>query len=98
MRLGAKACFDAVNAAGGVNGLPITLHTLDDGYEPARCKANTEQFIKDEVFALFGYVGTPTSLAALPLLTAAKIPFVAPFTGAEALRDPFNRLVFHVRA
>jgi ABC-type branched-subunit amino acid transport system substrate-binding protein len=98
MRLGAKACFDAVNAAGGVNGLPITLHTLDDGYEPARCKANTEQFIKDEVFALFGYVGTPTSLAALPLLTAAKVPFVAPFTGAEALRDPFNRLVFHVRA
>jgi len=98
MQLGAKAYFDAVNAAGGVGGLPIVLKTLDDGYDPARCKANTEKFIQEDVFALFGYVGTPTSLAALPLLTAAKIPFVAPFTGAEALRDPFNKLVFHIRA
>ena len=98
MQLGAKAYFDGVNAAGGVGGLPIVLKTLDDGYDPARCKANTEKFIQEDVFALFGYVGTPTSLAALPLANAAKIPFIAPFTGAEALRDPFNRLVFHVRA
>lgn len=98
MQLGAKAYIDAVNAAGGVAGQPVILKTLDDGYDPARCKANTEKFIRDEVFALFGYVGTPTSLAALPLATAARIPFVAPFTGAEALRDPFNKLVFHIRA
>lgn len=98
MQLGAKAYFDAVNAAGGVGGAPIVLKTLDDGYDPARCKANTEKFIRDDVFGLFGYVGTPTSLAALPLATAARLPFVAPFTGAEALRDPFNKLVFHIRA
>lgn len=98
MQLGAKAYFDAVNAAGGVGGLPIVLKTLDDGYDPVRCKANTEKFIQEDVFALFGYVGTPTSLAALPLATSAKIPFIAPFTGAEALREPFNKLVFHVRA
>ena len=98
MQLGAKAYFDAVNAAGGVGGLPIVLKTLDDGYDPARCKANTEKFIQEDVFALFGYIGTPTSLAALPLATAAKVPFIAPLTGAEALRDPFNKLVFHIRA
>lgn len=98
MQLGAKAYFDAVNSAGGVGGMPIVLKTLDDGYDPVRCKANTEKFIQEDVFALFGYVGTPTSLAALPLLTQAKLPFIAPFTGAEALRDPFNRLVFHIRA
>jgi branched-chain amino acid transport system substrate-binding protein len=98
MQLGAKAYFDGVNAAGGVGGLPILLKTLDDGYDPARCKANTEKFIQEDVFALFGYVGTPTSLAALPLANAARIPFIAPFTGAEALRDPFNKLVFHIRA
>jgi branched-chain amino acid transport system substrate-binding protein len=50
------------------------------------------------VFALFGYIGTPTSIAALPLATKAKIPFVAPFTGAMALRTPLNRYAFHVRA
>ncbi|HEY8876441.1 MAG TPA: ABC transporter substrate-binding protein [Roseateles sp.] len=98
MQLGAKAYFDGINAAGGVNGLPIVLKTLDDGYEPPRCKANTEKFIQEDVFALFGYVGTPTSVVALPLATAAKIPFIAPFTGAESLRDPFNKLVFHIRA
>ena len=98
MQLGAKAYFDAVNTAGGVGGLPIVLKTLDDGYDPVRCKANTEKFIQEDVFALFGYVGTPTSVAALPLINAAKIPFIAPFTGAESLRDPFNRLVFHIRA
>jgi ABC-type branched-subunit amino acid transport system substrate-binding protein len=94
---GAKIYFDQVNANGGVNGQDIELRILDDGYEPDRCKANTERFIKDDVFALFGYVGTPTSLAALPLVNEAKIPFFGPFTGAEALRDPFSRYVFHLR-
>ncbi|RVT53493.1 ABC transporter substrate-binding protein [Rubrivivax albus] len=98
MNRGARLVFDAVNAAGGVNGQTIDLRLLDDGYEPDRCKANTEKFIGDEVFALFGYVGTPTSLAALPLVNDARIPFFGPFTGAEALRDPFSRWVFHVRA
>jgi branched-chain amino acid transport system substrate-binding protein len=98
MNRGAKLCFDQVNAAGGVNGSVLELRTLDDGYDPARCKANTEKFINDEVFALFGYVGTPTSLAALPLVKESKIPFFGPFTGAMALRDPMIRNVFHVRA
>jgi branched-chain amino acid transport system substrate-binding protein len=98
MNKGAKTYFDQLNASGGVNGQQIELRNLDDGYEPERCKANTEQFIKDDVFALFGYVGTPTCLAALPLVNDAKIPFFGPFTGAEALRDPFSKWVFHLRA
>jgi branched-chain amino acid transport system substrate-binding protein len=98
MNRGARLCFDAVNAAGGVNGARIELRTLDDGYDPARCKANTEKFLSEDVFALFGYVGTPTSLAALPLLRDGKVPFFGPFTGAMALRDPMLKQVFHVRA
>ncbi len=98
MNHGAKLYFDHVNAAGGINGQQIELRTLDDGYEPDRCKANTDRFIKEDVFALFGYVGTPTCLAALPLINEAKIPFFGPFTGAEALRDPFSRWIFHLRA
>ncbi len=96
--LGAQAYFDTVNAKGGVNGRTIEIKRLDDGYEPERCVANTRQLIADDVFALFGYIGTPTSLAALPLATTAKVPFFAPFTGAQALRDPFNRYAIHVRA
>jgi len=95
---GARLYFDKVNAAGGVNGQKIELRLLDDGYEPARAKANTETFLNDDVFALFGYVGTPTSLAALPLVKDSGIPFFGPFTGAMALRQPALRNVFHVRA
>lgn len=98
MQAGARLYFDAINAAGGINGMPVELKTLDDGYEPERCKANTEKFIEDDVFALFGYVGTPTSLAALPLVNQHKIPFFAPLSGAEALREPASRWVFHLRA
>jgi branched-chain amino acid transport system substrate-binding protein len=95
---GAQFYFDRVNARGGVNGRTIELQSLDDGYEPERCAANTRKLIDNGVFALFGYIGTPTSLAALPLATSAKVPFIAPFTGADALRLPFNRYAFHVRA
>ena len=96
--LGAKLFFDRLNAQGGVGRRTVEIRTMDDGYEPDRCAENTRKLIADDVFALFGYVGTPTSLAALPLFTQAKVPLFAPFTGAESLRQPFNRLVFHVRA
>ena len=95
---GALLAFDRVNARGGINGRTIELRSVDDGYEPERCAENTQKLLKEDVFALFGYIGTPTSVAALPLATAARTPFFAPFSGAEALRTPFNRHVFHVRA
>ncbi len=95
---GAKLAFERANARGGVNGRNIDWRTMDDGYEPARCEANTQALLGEDVLALFGYVGTPTSLVALPLATAARTPFVAPFTGAQALREPFNRYAFHLRA
>lgn len=95
---GARLMFDRINASGGINGKTIELKTLDDGYEPDRCAANTKKLIDEDVFALFGYIGTPTSVVALPLATSAKIPFLAPFTGAQGLREPFNRYAFHVRA
>jgi branched-chain amino acid transport system substrate-binding protein len=93
---GAKLYFDLQNAQPGARKIEIKF--LDDGYEPERCVANTKQLISDDMFALFGYVGTPTSVAALPLIVKEKIPFFAPFTGAMALRDPLHRNVFHLRA
>ncbi len=95
---GAKLFFDLLNAEGGIGGRSIEIQQLDDGYEPERCAENTRKLIEQDVYSLFGYIGTPTSLAALPLATKAKIPFVAPFTGAMGLRNPLNRYAFHVRA
>ena len=98
MNAGARIYFNALNSQGGVHGRTVELRTLDDGYEPDRCKANTERFINDDVFGLFGYVGTPTALAALPAVVDARIPFFGPFTGAQALREPIHKSVFHLRA
>lgn len=95
---GAKLYFEQLNAQGGVHRKAIELVKLDDGYEPDRCAENTRKLIAQDPLALFGYIGTPTSVAALPLATAAKVPFFAPFTGAMALRQPFNRHAFHIRA
>jgi ABC-type branched-subunit amino acid transport system substrate-binding protein len=95
---GAKLWFDQVNVQGGVAGKSVEIKTMDDGYEPDRCVANTNQLLADDVFALFGYIGTPTSLAALPLVNKARMPFIAPFTGAMGLREPFQKHVFHLRA
>jgi ABC-type branched-subunit amino acid transport system substrate-binding protein len=95
---GAKLYFDQVNAQGGIQRKPVEIIKADDGYEPDRCAENTRKLLADDPVALFAYVGTPTSLAALPLATAAKTPFYAPFTGAMGLRQPFNRYAFHLRA
>ena len=99
MRLGAQLYFREINQKGGVNGRQIRLVTFDDGYEPDRAAANTRKLLAEEkVFALFGYVGTPTANAALPIFSEARVPFVGAFTGAESLRSPFNRYIFNVRA
>ena len=66
---------------------------------PIALVANTRRFIEtDQAFALFGYVGTPTTIAAMPMFTKAQVPLIGPFTGAEAFRRPFNRYIFNVRA
>jgi len=99
MREGATAYFNQVNRQGGVYGRQIKLVSLDDGYEPDRAVANTKALIDDKkVFALFGYVGTPTSYAVKPLVDEARIPFFAPFTGAQGLRAPVDRYIFNIRA
>ncbi|MBK9571823.1 MAG: ABC transporter substrate-binding protein [Rhodoferax sp.] len=99
MQVGIAAYFSAVNAQGGVHGRQLKLMTRDDGYEPVKSAAAVKALIsEDKVFALIGSVGTPTGLAAVPILTEAKVPLVGMFTGAQALREPFNRQVFHVRA
>ncbi|HET7765365.1 MAG TPA: ABC transporter substrate-binding protein [Burkholderiales bacterium] len=99
LNIGTKAYFDHVNAQGGVYGRKIELKTLDDRYEANLCAENTKKLIQeDKVFALVAYVGTPTTVAAMPIFTQAQVPLIGPFTGAEALRNPVNRYIFNVRA
>jgi len=99
LKQGSLAYFKRLNNTGGIHGKKIKLLSLDDGYEPENTVANTRQLIEEEqVFALFGYVGTPTSYAILPQLNKSKIPYLMPFTGADFLRKPVINNVFHLRA
>lgn len=96
---GAEAYLRRVNKEGGVHGRRIRVLARDDAYDPPRCLANTQRFIINrDVFALFCYVGTPTTLKALPMVDEARIPLLGVFTGANALRVPFNRYVINIRA
>lgn len=96
---GALSYINYVNEQGGVHGRKIRIIAYDDGYDPPRCLANTQKLItEDRAFALFCYVGTPTTVKIIPLVTEAKIPLVGMFTGANALREPFNRYLINVRA
>ena len=100
MRLGLESAFAEVNAAGGIGGHRLSLVSLDDMYEPEAAVANTRELIgKHDVYALVGAVGTPTSRAAQPVTSDAAVPYIAPFTGAEFLRDVKERSnVVNVRA
>ncbi|MCW7539022.1 ABC transporter substrate-binding protein [Aquabacterium sp. A7-Y] len=96
---GAKACFDALNAQGGVNGAKIELVARDDAYEVQRSVQNLHEFMADSsLFALFSCLGTPMVEAALPLLKGTDVPYFAPFTGARAARPKDFDNVFNVRA
>ena len=99
MREGILAAFEEANRAGGVNGRKLELKSIDDSYEPEKTIVATHQAIKeDKVFSLVGAVGTPTSKAGQPIATTAKVPFIGPFTGAEFLRNPFNRYIVNIRS
>lgn len=95
---GSMALLNDVNAHGGVNGRKIRLIAYDDQYDPSRTVANTQKLIgEDRVFALFDFVGTPTSMKVVDIVNEARIPAIGFFTGAEGLRTPFRPYIFNVR-
>ena len=99
MRLGIQAAFNEANEMGGVAGRRLELRSLDDAYEPEAAVINTRRLIEEEqVFALIGAVGTPTSRAAVPVAARASVPYIAPFTGAELLRTNAPGNIINLRA
>lgn len=99
VRQGASLYFDHVNASGGVRGRKIRVVAIDDAYDPKKAAENTKKLIdEDKVLALFQYAGTPPALAALPIAEERGVPFIAPFTGSDGLRQPGSRYVFNIKA
>ena len=100
---GAWAYFEHVNRAGGISGRRITLQLYDDGYQPDASVNNTMKLmLEDQVFLLFGYVGTPTVTRVLPILKKFQdqdVFLFFPFTGAQPQRQPpYGEFAFNLRA
>ncbi|MEH6625394.1 MAG: ABC transporter substrate-binding protein [Motiliproteus sp.] len=100
MRDGVMTAFDRSNRSGGIQGRPLKLKVLDDAYEPRQTSHNVQALASDpELLAIVGNVGTPTAIAALPIIREQKILFYSPFTGAGLLRrTPPERYVINYRA
>ncbi|MGD9774060.1 ABC transporter substrate-binding protein [Diaphorobacter sp.] len=101
MVLGGKVYFDAVNAQGGVHGAQIRVAVEDDGYKVEDTVRLTRAMLeRPEVVALYGFAGTSNLAQMLSdkVLERGGAALVAPYTGGEVLRAPFNPWIFHVRA
>jgi ABC-type branched-subunit amino acid transport system substrate-binding protein len=98
IREGVLAYFKKVNDAGGVHGRKLELVSLDDANQVPRSEANTKKLVEEQgVFALIGYASATLSKPALPTVQKNKVPFLAPFTGADPMRV-FDKYVYNVRA
>jgi branched-chain amino acid transport system substrate-binding protein len=96
---GAMCLINQINKEGGIHHRKIRVIAYDDGYDPPRCVANTQRLIhKDKVFALFCYVGTPTTVKIIDTVEENKIPLLGLFTGADKLRFPFRHYIFNIRS
>jgi ABC-type branched-subunit amino acid transport system substrate-binding protein len=98
IRDGAVAYFKKVNDAGGVHGRMIELVSVDDKNDRKTAGANAVKLVNEQnVVALFGFASATLSMDAMPIVKEKRVPFFAPFTGADAIHKQ-GPYVFVMRA
>ncbi len=95
---GAEAYFKWINDRGGIHGRRIQLLLEDDRYIPSETLAVTRKLVeRDEVFAVFRPLGTPTGAAIMDYLVERGVPVVAPASGSSLWIYPFKRNYFNIQ-
>ncbi|VFR55778.1 Branched-chain amino acid ABC transporter, amino acid-binding protein (TC 3.A.1.4.1) [plant metagenome] len=86
---GIQVAIDEINAKGGLlGGRPVQLVRRDDEANPAKgVVAARELIYKEKVAVIFGGLDTPVSMAVVPLVNQAKMPFM----GAWAAGTPITK-------
>jgi branched-chain amino acid transport system substrate-binding protein len=65
-----------VNAKGGVNGMKVTVKTLDDGNDPAKASSLTKDLIDAGVIAIVGEATNSNVVQVLKTATDAGVPLI----------------------
>jgi len=98
IRDGAQAWFRRVNETGGVHGKRIEFISLDDKNDRKTAGANAVKLVNESgALTLFGFASTTLSLDAMPIVNEKRVPFFAPFTGADSIKK-LGPYVFTIRA
>ncbi len=84
----------SINAKGGVLGRKIDLVIYDDGSQADKAASLAKRLIEsDNVDIIIGGTGTPTSMAVIPEVQRAEIPFIS-LGGGVSITDPVKKWVF----
>ena len=83
---GLSLAIDEINAKGGLLGKRVTLLVRDDESNPAKGVIAARELVQRErVAALFGGLDTPVSLAIVPFVNGAKVPFMGVWAAGTAI-------------
>src|SRR5258706_5314622 len=83
---GLQVAIDELNAKGGVLGRKFELVRRDDEATPAKgLIAARELVYKEKVTVLFGGLDTPVSMAIVPVMNEAKVPYMGPWAAGTAI-------------
>src|SRR6185369_10994077 len=96
---GAQACFQSINARGGVNGNKLKLDTRDDGLNGPKMVEITKELVNDPaIVGLLSFLNTAglTALAKENVFGAGKIALIAPLQGDKSIVGAEN--VFPLRS
>ena len=98
-KAGIDAALKEINDAGGISGNTLRLYSLDDQYLAAKIPGNVATLLNvSNLIAFVGFTGSAPVMAAIPLINAAKMPFIGPFTGTPSIRKTPTPLVINIRA
>src|SRR5690606_23831277 len=86
--------IERINASGGVLGRKLELITYDDGGSAEKARTFTKRLVEqDKVDVIIGGTTTGATMAAVPLVEQAKIPFIS-LAGAVVIVEPVKKWVF----
>lgn len=85
---------ERINAAGGVIGRPLELIHYDDAGNASSARNFASRLVRsDRVDIIVGGSTTGATMAAVPLIEQARIPFIS-LAGAVVITDPVKKWVF----